>query len=115
MSLPLVPFDKYLPATDSDDPRDVLILDAAQCLTEFLQTCMLVPDFSVGVDPTLTGRWKVAHCCKTLLLHPDQSYGQMLASIRTGMARLRARFESPHMQPTVDELAHRRRCRRRSS
>lgn len=114
MSLPLVPFDKYLPATDTDDPRDALIRNSAQCLTEFLETCILVPDFRVGVDPTIRGRWKVAHCCKTLLLHPDQSYGQMLASIRTGMARLRARFESPHGQPSVDELAARRRCRRSS-
>lgn len=107
--------DSSLPPDDACDPRDQLIAVAARVLLDLLAAATRYPRLHLRSEPTLPGRWRVAHCCQTIYLHPDQSYPTLLQSIADALATLRSRPPMPAAEPcdaaVSDELAVRRRRR----
>lgn len=67
---------------------------AETAFAEYLAASIRYPDLSVQADPDQAAWWRVAHCCHTIYLRPDQPAAQIVESAAEALAALRRR--DPH-------------------
>lgn len=71
-------------------PNDV-VAKAAALLDLWLDTTTGIPDMHIHAAPELPVSWRVAHCCRRILIQPNQPYPALLAAIEDAVHALRAR------------------------
>lgn len=89
------------------DQRDQVVALAIRVLTDWLAATAAYPRLRLRADPSLPGRWRVAHCCQIIYVRANQDGVRLMQSIADALVTLRSK---PPGDATCapDELAARR-------